>query len=243
MAHPPVCPHGGIEQIADNVFALRGSFRMNAMIRISRNMAIVRSGTELTLINPIRVSEDGLKKLDELGGVKHLVRLGGFHGADDPFYMERYRPTFWAQAGELGYKAPVIDKPLADGGELPFPGAHLFCFQGMKVPEGAILVESGRGLLLTCDAIQHYGDYSRNNIVARLMMPFIGFPRRTIVGPVWLRLATPDGASLRSELERLLNLKFDALLAAHGTYLPEGAHAGVRRAVEDAFAAQAKRAA
>ena len=52
MAHPPVCPHGGIEQIADNVFALRGSFRMNAMIRISRNMAIVRSGTELTLINP-----------------------------------------------------------------------------------------------------------------------------------------------------------------------------------------------
>ena len=75
------------------------------------------------------------------------------------------------------------------------------------------------------------------------MMPFIGFPRRTIVGPVWLRLATPDGASLRSELERLLNLKFDALLAAHGTYLLEGAHAGVHRAVEDAFAAQAKPAA
>ena len=236
MAHPPVYPHGPIEQIGENMFAARGSIRLNAMMRISRNMAIVRSGNELTLVNPIRLSETGLKSLDALGAVKHLVRLGGFHGADDPFYMERYRPTFWAQAGEAGYKVPAIDKPLTDGGELPFSPARLFCFKGSKAPEGAIVVERGPGVLLTCDAIQHYDNYSRNNIIARLIMPFIGFPRRTIVGPFWLKLATPEGSSLQSEFERLLTFKFDALLAAHGTFLRQGARVGVRRAVDEAFA-------
>ena len=40
---------------------------------------------------------------------------------------------------------------------------------------------------------------------------------------------------MRGEFHRLLELKFDALIAAHGTYLPAGAKAGVRRAVDKAF--------
>jgi hypothetical protein len=236
MPHPPAYPHGPIEPIADNLFVVRGTIPLNAMMRISRNMAVVRNGTELSLINPIRLNDAGLKRLDALGAVKHLIRLGGYHGADDPFYMERYRPTFWAQEGEIGYKEPAIDKRLADCGALPFPGARLFCFAGSKVPEGAIVVERGAGVLLTCDAIQHYGDYSRNSLLARLMMPFIGFPRRTILGPIWLKAATPDGATLKGEFERLASLKFDALLAAHGTFLAKGAHASVRRAIDEAFA-------
>jgi hypothetical protein len=236
MAYPPVCPHGPIKQIGDDLFAVHGSIRMKTVLRISRNMAIVRNGSELTLVNPVRLDEQGLKSLDALGTVKHLLRLGGAHGADDPFYMERYKPTFWAQTGEIGYQKPHIDKPLVDGGELPFVGARLFCFNGSRIQESVVVIERGSGVLLTCDSLQHYGDYSQHNILARLMMPFIGFPRRTVVGLFWLKFATPEGASLQPEFDRLLRFKFDALLAAHGTCLSNGAHASVQRAVDEAFA-------
>ncbi|MBI3438490.1 MAG: hypothetical protein HY054_07555 [Proteobacteria bacterium] len=195
----------------------------------------MRRGAELTLINPIRCNADCLRDLDKLGAVKHVIRLGGFHGADDPFYINRYRATFWAPIGELGYQTPLIDKVLLDGGELPFTDALLFCFKGARVPEAAICITRGNGLLLTCDAIQHYGDYSQNNLAARMAMPFIGFPKRVIIGPIWLQRATTINASLRPEFDRLLKMKFDALFAAHGTYLAKGAHAGVRAAVDATF--------
>jgi len=91
------------------------------------------------------------------------------------------------------------------------------------------------GLLLTCDAIQHYGDYSNNNLPARLIMPFIGFPKTTVIGPFWLKLVTPQGSTLRDEFIRLLDLDFDSLCSAHGTLLKTDAHEAVRRAVARTF--------
>ena len=92
------------------------------------------------------------------------------------------------------------------------------------------------GVLFTCDAIQNYGDYRHNTLLARLVMPFIGFPKTTLVGPIWLKLMTPEGASLRGEFDRLLGLEFDHLLAAHGSFLRGGAQAAVEKAIEKAFA-------
>ena len=88
---------------------------------------------------------------------------------------------------------------------------------------------------MTCDAAQNYGDYSFNNWVARLVMPRIGFPKTTIIGPIWLRLMTPENKSLESEFERLLELEFDKLLSAHGTFLEQGAREAVRAAVQNTF--------
>jgi hypothetical protein len=113
----------------------------------------------------------------------------------------------------------------------------LLSFSAAAFPEAALVLSAGKGVLLTCDSLQHYGDYSNNNLVARLVMPFIGFPKTTIVGPIWLRAATPPGSSLRADFERLLALNFDALLGAHGTFLKTGAHEAVARAVAKAFAA------
>ena len=98
-----------------------------------------------------------------------------------------------------------------------------------------MLLRRGAGLLITCDAIQHYGDYRHNSLLARLIMPFIGFPRRTVVGPIWLKMMTPEGGSLESEFRRLLELPFDQLLSAHGSFLAAGAHASVADAVDRAF--------
>ena len=104
--------------------------------------------------------------------------------------------------------------------------------KGPAEADGALLLRRGAGLLLTCDAIQNYGDYSHNNLLARLMMPLIGFRKTTVVGPMWVKMMTPEGGSLESEFRRLLTLEFDQLLSAHGTFLESGARAACERAVE-----------
>lgn len=235
MSFPRAYPHNAIEQIADDVFMARGSIKLNPVIRFSRNMAIVRQDGALTLVDPIRLNKAGLRQLDALGEVKHIMRLGAFHGLDDPFYMDRYKPAFWSQEGGETYVEPPIDHVLTEGGALPFSGAKLFCFGNTKAPESALVLESGKGILLTCDAIQNYRNFSNNNLLARIVMPFIGFSKTTQIGPIWLKLATPEGASLRSEFDRLLELDFDSLLGAHGTLLKTGAKKAVGKAIKKAF--------
>ena len=63
----------------------------------------------------------------------------------------------------------------------------------------------------------------------------MGFRKTTIVGPIWLKLMTPENESLESEFLRLLELKFDKLLSAHGTFLEQDAHEAVQVAVRSAF--------
>ncbi|MCB1748323.1 MAG: hypothetical protein H6977_03530 [Gammaproteobacteria bacterium] len=234
MVYPPAYPHDPIQAIADDVFLVRGAIRMNALMRISRNMVILRHGAELTLINPLRLDPAGERTLRELGAVRRVMRLGCFHGIDDPYYVDTFEAEFRAQPGGTVHPGPAIDQPLAEDAALPFAGARLFCFRGTPQPEAALLLEGPR-LLLTTDAIQHYGDYRHNNLPARLVMPWIGFPRTTIVGPMWLQAMTPPGGSLEGEFRRLLEFDFDGLVAAHGSHLASGAHAAVTRAVERAF--------
>jgi len=235
MDHSRPFPHDPIEAIADDVFLVRGSIRLNPTIRITRNMAIVRHGGELTLVDPIRLDEAGEKQLRSLGTVRRLVRLGALHGLDDPYYVDTFHAELWAQPGGTKYTRPAIDRDLSETGALPFPGVRVFCFRGTTQPEAALLLEPAGGILLACDSLQHYGDYRYCNLPARLLMPWIGFPRTTVVGPLWLKLMTPKGQSLKSEFERLLAWRFDNLLSAHGSYLRGGAHEAVEAAVRRAF--------
>ncbi len=93
-AFTPVQPHGDIETAFPNVYFVMGTSRPNfegMTWQFSRNMTIVRDGDVLTLINAVRLNEDGLRALDQLGQVKNVVKLGSFHGIDDAFYVDRYR--------------------------------------------------------------------------------------------------------------------------------------------------------
>ena len=231
----PIYPHGNVEEIAEDIFMLRGSIKMNPLLRITRNMGIIRNGDELSLINPVRVSAKVEAQIAKLGQIKHVIRLGCFHGADDPYYVEKFGALMWAQLGGTTYTVPKIDKELDSVAPLPFDNAEIFEFAGTTQPESALLIKRGTGILFTCDAIQNYGDYSYNNIAAKVLMPFIGFPRTTLVGPIWLKYQTEEGETLELEFRRLLELKFDCLLAAHGTLLETGAHVAVERAIKKAF--------
>lgn len=239
MNHPDVLPHDPPKQIADDLFVVYGCIKMMPGVRISRNMAIVRDNGQLTLINPVRMDEAGLSALEALGDVAHVLRLGPFHGMDDGFYVERYQANFWSFTGGTTYTAPAVTHTLSDGGELPFARAQLLAFSAMKEQEGVILLErSEGGVLLTCDAIQSYSTpphTPHTNWLSRTLLPVIGFPRKTLIGPFWLKLLVTDKARIQAEFRRLLELDFDALLAAHGTFVATGAHAEVEQAYAKMF--------
>jgi hypothetical protein len=189
----------------------------------------------LALLNPIRLSADGEAAVEALGIVRHVVRLGAFHGIDDPYTVTRFGAEFWCQAGSTAYPDPKPDHELTEGGPLPFADGELFVFRQARKPECAVLLQRDKGLLVTCDGIQHYGDYARHSWLARLVMPFMGFPRRAIVGPFWLKYQMKQGDAIKSDFARLLELEFEALVSAHGTPLMHGAKEAVREAIDRAF--------
>jgi len=238
MSYPDVTPHGLPQEISDNAFVVYGSIRRNALLRFTRNMAIVRSGDELTLINPVRMDEDGLSALERLGNIGHVLRLGPFHGMDDQFYVDHYGAQMWGLPGNSTYTAPAVDRILAEGGELPFPDADFFAFRHMIQPEGAILLKRSTSVLLTTDAIQSYvtpPHYPYTSLAARIMLPRVGFPRKTLIGPIWMKVAVTDRDGMKSEFRRLLALDFDRLLSAHGVFLPGNAKKEVEGAFKDMF--------
>lgn len=231
-----IYPHGKVEQISEDIFMVRGSININPVVRISRNMAIIREGGELTVVNPLRVTKEVEDEILSLGNIAHVMRLGAFHGVDDTYYVDKFSAKMWAQVGGTTYTTPQITDVLSEGCTLPFTNAQVIEIGGSVQPECVLLMNIDNGLLLTCDAIQNYGDYSYNNFLTRLILPFIGFPKKTIVGPIWLKFMTPVGQSLEKQFRNLLELPFDSLLAAHGTLMKSGAHCAVREAIDTAFA-------
>jgi hypothetical protein len=164
MPYPPAYPHDPIEEIASDLFMVRGSVRLNALMRITRNMAIVRHQGELNLVNPIRVNEDAERELFALGDVKRILRLGAMHGLDDRYYVERFDAELWAQGESETYPVPKIAAKLAADRPLPFPDAELFGFT-----EGRLRAPAHSGLRLPalrprkpaherCEGIRRRGD-------------------------------------------------------------------------------------
>ena len=238
MTYPKALPHDPPKQIADDVFVVYGKIKANAVISFTRNMTIVRDNGELTLINPVRMNDENLAELEELGEVKHVLRLGAFHGIDDPFYVDRYNTEFWSFEGGETYTQPTISKVLSEGCELPFSRAKLFSFKHIHQPEGAILLERSPNLLLACDAIQSYSTPPHmlyTNWITRLLMRRLGFTNVTLIGPLWTKAQASDKEGLKAEFERLMQWDFDQLLAAHGTFLSHGAHDEVKQAFKTMY--------
>src|SRR5574338_137016 len=128
-------PHGPIQEVFPDVFFVTGTMKnefFGSMWQFSRNMTIVRENGNLTILNSVRLDDDGLAELDKLGKVINVVRIGDMHGVDDPFYVDRYNATFWALPDMKVQEGLKIDKALREGGELPFSNASLFVFHSVK---------------------------------------------------------------------------------------------------------------
>jgi len=231
--------HGELRELFDEVWFVTGEVRMGGPLPMafSRNMTVVREGDALTLIGSMRLDDEGLRELEELGTVAHVIRLAAFHGMDDAFYRERYGATIWAVEGSAYRKGfdtdgePYLepDEWLTEDGALPIEGARLIRFGSATPPEGMLLLERDGGILISGDCLQHIEKADEYfTLPARLVMWVMGFMKPHNVGPGWVRGAKPDPDDVR----RLLDLEFEHVLPVHGAPVRGDAKAKYRPALE-----------
>jgi hypothetical protein len=200
-------------------------------IRFSRNMVAVLTAEGWVLLNPVRLSEESEAALLAKAPFKHALRLGTYHGRDDAYYVDRFGVEFWGVLGKSAYAEPGFDHEISEDGPLPIPGARAVIYKSGLLAECAVLLPQQK-LLVTCDSVQNY-DRSDSLIspLGRLVMRPMGFFTPCVIGPIWLKAATPPGGSLRADFERVLALDFDNLIGGHGTPKVGGAREALARNV------------
>jgi len=233
----PAWPHGDIQEIFPDVFFVTGTNKVQyegSNIQTSRNMTIIRNGSELALINTVRLNDDGLKKLDQLGQVTHIVRIGAFHGRDDAFYRSHYpNAQLWALKGMTYENGLKPDQELTPEGDMPLPGCSLFVFETSNLPEGILHVDRDGGILISCDSIQNITttDQFYSPETAKSFHDQ-GLVKPANISPIWLG-ATHAKAS---DFDKLLKtMRFRHLITAHGEPLLNTAYEQVSATVQRAL--------
>jgi hypothetical protein len=216
---PPAMPHGPLTEVLPDIFFVTGTMRnefFGSMWQFNRNMTVVREGDRLTIINSVRLGEEGLAALDALGRVVNVVRIGDMHGIDDPFYVDRYGATFWALPGMRIQEGLTVDRTLRPGGEMPLGGSSLFEFRTSNRPEGILRLDRDGGILIACDALQNWlePDAHFTEETAQTMQT-MGFFTPANVGLAWMHENQPE----TSDFARLKGVPFRHALCGHGSPL------------------------
>lgn len=225
----------------------------------SRTMTIVRrknalGSYDLTVINSLRLNAKTLAQLNKLGDVKHIVRLGAFHGVDDAFYVKHYKANYWVVKGMESAPGLEVEPKILSGTNLPFAGAQLFSFDDLPYPEAVIILTpttQRAGIAITTDAIQNHRSIFDidNSLLVSLGIWRIGLAGKARLGPIWMREQTParqgliatNGAEknkamiafFRPQFERLLSqYDFDILMPGHGWPIYENATGAIRASLD-----------
>jgi hypothetical protein len=227
----PVWPHGEIKQVFHDVYMVTGTniiFFDGLRIQASRNMIIVRENHALTLINTVRLDDQGLKSLDELGSVKNIIRIGAFHGRDDAFYQQKYNAKLWAISSMEFSHGEKLDFDISTT-PLPLKNAKAMAFQTTKLKEAVILLNSDGGILISCDSIKNWTKQDHFfDEKTFLLMKEAGSVGEAIIDNTWLSAMAPK----KNELEKILSLDFKHLLSAHGEPLKYKAKSAIAHSIE-----------
>lgn len=233
-AHPPPLYHLPIRECFPGVWLASSAIEMKIPLRMkitfSRNMVAVLTDEGWVLLNPVRLTDTAEAALLAIAPFKHAVRLGSLHGRDDRYYVDRFGVEFWAPPGSHSYAEPAIRHTISRDGPLPIPGAKVEVFSSGKLAECVVCLPQHR-LLVTCDSVQHYEKDSLISPLGRAVMVPMGFFTPCVIGPIWLKMTTPPGGSMRADFERVLALDFDNLIAGHGTPKLGGAKQALARNV------------
>ena len=220
---PAALPHGPLEEVFPDVFFVTGTMRgefFGSMWQFSRNMTVVRDRGLLTIVNSVRLDDDGLKALEGLGKVENVVRIGDMHGVDDPFYVERYDARFWAMPGMDIQDELTVDRSLAAEGEMPFSKCSLFEFKTTKLPESILRLDREGGIMIACDSLQNWVAPDRffDDQTVETMRG-LGFFTRANLGLAWLQESQPQA----EDFVRLKDVRFAHALCGHGVPLRDTA--------------------
>jgi hypothetical protein len=186
-------------------------------------MTVVRQGGELVVIGSARLTDAGEAELARLGKVRHVVRVAAFHGADDPYYVEKYGATLWG--GPHGRALSNDDHP--------FSAATVFRFDGApkRVIESAVVLPVDGGVLVAGDSFLNWTSFAHCSWLARRLMPRLGFGA-AVIGKPWLKQM---GEGVRADLARFVELPFKHAIPGHGSVVRDRAPEAVRSAVAAKF--------
>jgi hypothetical protein len=200
-------------------------------------MTIIREGGELVVVHPVMLPVAEQARVEALGPVKHIVRLGDFHGMDDALYVERYAPKVWAPPGATPREGVSVDVELVPGGELPLEGGTLFRFAAARAPETVLHLVRHDGVLLTCDSVQNWAARPAGcSFLGGLMARAMKFRGAACIGPGWRRACEPrDGVGFGPAFRELLELDFRHVVNAHGPPLLGTGKEELRRSVEKLY--------
>lgn len=242
----PVLPHGELKEVLSNIWFVTGQVKMPMLfppMKGSRSMTVIKNPAngELTLINSIRLNEEGLKHLEKIGKVAHILRIAAFHGRDDAFYRERYGAKVYALKGQV-YTREMMNPPtdpdfgfmqpdvwLREGDLPPVPNGKLKWFISCTVPESILVLKQDGGVLVAGDSLQNSASADQyHNWAAKLMMGKFGFFKPFNVGPGWIQFGKPKLSDVRS----ILDLEFEHVLPGHGAAVIGGAKEKFRPILE-----------
>lgn len=226
----PAMPHGPVTELFPDVFMVTGGFRFGPAFSITRNMTIVRQGKSLTVINSVRLSPEGEAELEKLGKLEHVVRIGAFHGADDPYYVSRFGAKLWAPARTRHHRGIRHDHELGPG-NTPIERSSVFLFEKGRAPEATLRLDHEGGVLVSCDSYQNWTSFEGCSLLGRVVMRAMGFGPTLIGGP-WTKHMGP---AVREDFDRLLEEPFEHLIPGHGAPLRKDAKAGLRKAIARRF--------
>lgn len=233
----PARPYGEIREVFKDIFFVTGTNKIqfkDSNIQTSRNMVIVRNGSELTLINTVRLSEEALRKLNTLGNVKNIIRIGAFHGRDDAFYKSYYPESqLWVLKGMTYDSGLKADQEITPDGKMPLPNCSLFTFKTSTLPEGILHINQDGGILISCDSIQNITSTDKfYNAETAQSFKNQGLVKTANITSIWLGATKTTNADFKRLLE---TLQFKHLITAHGEPLMNTAHEEVTKTIKRVF--------
>ena len=233
-----------VQKLDDNAFLVVATLKNGKMMKSNKNMIILRHNKrELTLINPVRLDDEGEATLQKLGTIQRLIRLAPRQGVEhDKYYLSRF-PTVrrWAPSRGTDDELPV-HRILTEDDDAILPACHVFSFQGTALPECALVIlqDYVGNLLVTAEALQAHRDNPHINLAARTQLAARGLlVRDVVIPPCWLKQmqssAKKDKNGIRNDMESLLRLDFERLVGCTGVMIHQRAKEKVVVAVEQSL--------
>ncbi|MCS5707793.1 hypothetical protein CC99x_002630 [Candidatus Berkiella cookevillensis] len=233
--YSPAWPHGDLKEVFPNIFFVMGTnltTHEGTKLQHSCNMVVVKNANELTLINTVRLNDEGLAALEKLGHIANVVRIGVFHGRHDAFYLDRYSAKLWALKGVKHENNKFTNNELITNGKMPFPDCSLFVFKTSIHPEAILHINREGGILITCDSIKNWITVDKffSEETGKLYEK-LGFLGMATISKIWQQacnIQAQDFAGLKL-------LTFKHLLSAHGEPLFNNAYEKLAVTIQQEF--------
>ena len=213
--YPAIQPHGGLEKVVDNIYVVFGSYKMMPGTRISLTMTIVVRGSDVTIINSMRVNSEVEEEIKKLGTIKNVVRICANHGSSDEYYIDTFNATYYDLPGGADIagatKTPKASKELPD--EFPISDAKVIMIKDLKYPEAVVLLPDGNGTLITADFIQNGRPAPHKSFVGSALTSMLGFNTGCCSTPPLFFKAYGDGKDIyQPNVPGILELDFENII-------------------------------